>query len=621
MSGRGTDTGLDLYRTVFTALPVPGLLLDADLVIIDASDSYLRMLDRARPYVVGQHVFDAFPDDSGENEQSALATSMRRALETGRPDRLPLLKYAVQADSGSGEFQERWWSVVNIPLLDDDRRAVGLLNAVEDVTQVVTEQRRSQLAQAAAEDLIQRSRALTEDLQARSLDLSRVRDAEGRSSRRLAALAEVALELASAETTEQLTEIVVGHGVTALGADGGAVGVVDASRTRLQLSITHSLGTEAQRVYSDLPLDSRLPATVAARTGQPVLLGDRTTGLAWSAEMAGVYETVGKEAWAAVPLRLGASTLGSITVSWDTPQDFSTGDIALLDAFAAQCAQALDRLLRRQAERASATVTRQMSEALQRSLLTTPVQPDHLQLIARYVPAARGVQVGGDWYDAFQVSDGSTQLVVGDVSGHDRDAAAVMAQVRNVLRGVAHRMVEPPAAVLTALDQAMHDLAVTSLVTAILAKVEQTEEQAVAGLRTLRWSNAGHPPPLLITPDGVAELLVREVDLVLGVNRDTDRHDHVQTLHPGSTVVLYTDGLVERRGSSLDEGMERLRATATTLARGGLPLDQLCDALLTELGGDFDDDVALLALRAHPEDRPRPPEAGPSIVPADLRCR
>ena len=102
----------------------------------------------------------------------------------------------------------------------------------------------------------------------------------------------------------------------------------------------------------------------------------------------------------------------------------------------------------------------------------------------------RAVQVGGDWYDAFQVSDGSTELVVGDVSGHDQEAAAVMAQVRNVLRKIAHRMVAP-AAVLTALDQAMRDLAVGSPVTAIIAKVEQTPSEAAAGLRTFRWFNAG----------------------------------------------------------------------------------------------------------------------------------
>ncbi|WP_431521220.1 SpoIIE family protein phosphatase [Blastococcus capsensis] len=111
-------------------------------------------------------------------------------------------------------------------------------------------------------------------------------------------------------------------------------------------------------------------------------------------------------------------------------------------------------------------------------------------------------------------------------------------------------------------------------------------------------SGGGHPGSVTPLPDGDAP-----------------------PLQPGSTVVHDTDGLVERRGSSIDDGTELLRTAATTLARAGLTLDQLCDALLAELGAAFDDDVALLAARAHPGNRPRPPEAGPSVEPADLRGR
>jgi serine phosphatase RsbU (regulator of sigma subunit) len=156
--------------------------------------------------------------------------------------------------------------------------------------------------------------------------------------------------------------------------------------------------------------------------------------------------------------------------------------------------------------------------------------------------------------------------------------------------------------VLTGLDEAMRDLTIGSLVTAIVAKVEQTPSEAAVGLRTFRWSNAGRPPPLLINPHGVAGVPARDVDLLLGVVPERPRRDHTQTLEPGSAVVLYTDGLVERRGSSLDDGTELLRTTATRLASAGLALDPLCDTLLAELGGAFDDDVALLAVRAHPED-------------------
>jgi serine phosphatase RsbU (regulator of sigma subunit) len=285
-----------------------------------------------------------------------------------------------------------------------------------------------------------------------------------------------------------------------------------------------------------------------------------------------------------------------------------------MTAFAAQCAQALDRIQTRQAEQAAHRRVRRLSETLQRSLLTDPPQPDHLQIAVRYLPAAKQAQIGGDWYDAFVLVDGSTTLVVGDVAGHDRNAAAAMAQVRNVLRGVAHTLREPPAAVLASLDRAMRDLQVGSLATAVLARIEQTAPDAERGVRVLRWSNAGHPPPLLLDVDGAATLLTTEPDLLLGLDPSTPRADHEHPVRPGATVLLFTDGLVERRGACLDEGLEWLRATAASHA--DLPLEQLCDALLAELLGGLEDDVALLAIRAHPQDRPRPPEAGPEKLPA-----
>jgi len=606
--------GVALFRSAFDSWPTPGLLLDAQLVIVAANRSYLRMLARSEEDLVGRHVFDVFPDAEGQGEENPLGVSMRTALRTGRPDRLPLLSYPV---AEAGEAVERWWSVVNIPLAEENGHPVGLLNAVEDLTEMVAEQDRSRLARAVAEDLRRQTQRLSTDLLAQHEDLQEVRQAEVRTARRLAAMAEVALQLAGAETVDALTDAVI-RGLSALGADGGAVGVRDGSGTHLQMHLTDSLGADTQRIYSTIRLDSGLPAAVAARTGRQVLLADRAAGMAFSPEMDQVYAAAGREAWASFPLQLGDRLLGSITVSWDEPQDFAVGDVALLGAFAAQCAQALDRMVQRQAERSAATVSRQMSEALQRSLLTPPVQPDHLEIAVRYVPAVHDVQVGGDWYDAFLVSDGSTQLVVGDVSGHGREAAAAMGQVRNVLRGVAHALVEPPAAVLSALDLAIEHLAVGTLVTAVLAKIERTPAESAAGMRTLRWSNAGHPPPVLIHPTGVAELLVRPVDRLLGVTPDSPRHDHAADLDPGSTVIFYTDGLVERRGVPLEEGFEWLRSTAETHAQRGLTLEELCDELVAELGGEADDDVVILAVRAHPEDRPRPAVAGPSVLPDDL---
>jgi serine phosphatase RsbU (regulator of sigma subunit) len=251
-----------------------------------------------------------------------------------------------------------------------------------------------------------------------------------------------------------------------------------------------------------------------------------------------------------------------------------------------------------------------MAEALQRSLLTEPPQQADLEIVVRYLPAAEQAQVGGDWYDAFLVGDGDTMLVIGDVTGHDRHAAAAMAQVRNVLRGVAHSQPESPARVLAALDRAMGDLAVGTLATAVLARVERGGPGMHPGQRLLRWSNAGHPAPLLIEPDGTVTLLERVPNLLLGVDVACPRVEHAVVLPPGSTLLLYTDGLVERRGASLDDGVAWLSAELAGLRE--LPLEELCDRLLAVLPEALQDDVALLALRAHPEGAPSRVAVSPS---------
>jgi serine phosphatase RsbU (regulator of sigma subunit) len=239
----------------------------------------------------------------------------------------------------------------------------------------------------------------------------------------------------------------------------------------------------------------------------------------------------------------------------------------------------------------------QMAEALQRSLLGRPPSVDGLGTAVRYLPASRHAQVGGDWYDAFVLPDGTTMLVIGDVAGHDAPAAATMAQVRGMLRALASSTAGSPATVLSALDQVLADLDQHTLVTVTVATLDRRGD----GSATLCWSNAGHPPPVLVCADGRALLLERTPERLLGVAPDVHRADHELQLAPGDTLLLYTDGLVERRGVPLDDGFAWLVAEARDLGRQ--PLDRLCDALLDALGGRVDDDVALLALRL-PEDQP-----------------
>ncbi len=226
-------------------------------------------------------------------------------------------------------------------------------------------------------------------------------------------------------------------------------------------------------------------------------------------------------------------------------------------------------------------------------MLTDPPVTDWAEIVVRYDPAVEAAEVGGDWYDAFVQPDGATMLVIGDVVGHDTEAAAAMGQVRGLLRGIAYRDGAGPVDVLTGLDMAMQGLGVHAMATAAIVRLERTG----SGSTRLRWSNAGHPPPLVLRADGRTVRLEGERhELMLGVDATTVRSEQVTEVEAGETVLLYTDGLVEGRDLPFDEGVERLTRAVSALA--DRPLPELCDAVVEQVRPPkLQDDVALVAVR------------------------
>ncbi|MCE3556444.1 SpoIIE family protein phosphatase [Pseudonocardia sp. RS11V-5] len=370
-------------------------------------------------------------------------------------------------------------------------------------------------------------------------------------------------------------------------------------------------------------LTAPLPSAVAARTGRVVAFPDRAAfDAAHPAALRRLHARLGLQAIAAAPLPGPEGPIGAMVLGWEHPRQLEHADLVALTTIAGYAGQALLRAQHRQAEQRRVTATRELLETLQHSLLTAPFEPDHLELAVRYLPASCDAAIGGDWYDAFMLRDGALCVAIGDVAGHDREAVAAMGQLRSLLRGIAYSARDTPAVVLAELDSAVTDLAVGTLATAVFARIEQPRRLAARGVRRVRWSNAGHLPPLLIDPAGRARLLHTQPELLLGVRSRGSAHpdrsarsDHTHELEPGSTLLLFTDGLVERRDSDLDAGLAWLVDRAVQLA--GAPLEELCDELLAEVPERVDD-IAMLALRTHPEDRPRPPSAGPEVrQPAD----
>ncbi|MFE2102191.1 PP2C family protein-serine/threonine phosphatase [Streptomyces sp. NPDC059468] len=229
------------------------------------------------------------------------------------------------------------------------------------------------------------------------------------------------------------------------------------------------------------------------------------------------------------------------------------------------------------------------AEQFQRLLLPTLPDLRPFTAAAIYQPAAQPSQLGGDWYDAILLPDNVVAVVIGDVVGHDLHAAAAMASTRNMLRALLFDQSNPPGTVLTHLDRALQATN-NPVTTTTLARIEPEGP----GWR-MRWSTAGHVPPLLITPEHRMDFLFAEPGLPLGVDTEQTRPDHSRFLPPAATVVFFTDGLIEHPAHSIDESLAELAKLAAEHA--ALPLPEFVRALAEHHPSDGHDDMAILALR------------------------
>ncbi|WP_432498859.1 SpoIIE family protein phosphatase [Kineococcus gypseus] len=537
-----------------------------------------RVLGRARHELLGGVVWDLFPAALG----SEFETAYRRAMEHGE---------AVGFDAHYPAPLDAWFEVRAW------RTGEGLAVSFLDVS-----------------------------------DRRRAQEQSERAARRTALLARITAELSGTLDNDEAARRLARLVVPTL-ADWAAVALVeDGHRAGGRHGLRHAASwhrdpalrpvvEEYASTRTDL-LGDDSPVVRAVRTGEPQSLPSGAEEAVAATLPPGrardLLHELAPASAVVLPLTGREGAVGVLSLANSAERgEVGVDDLVTLQHVGARAGVVLDnaRLYRQQ---------RDLAEALQRSLLTPLPEPDHTQITARYDPAAQAAQVGGDWYDAFLQQDGATVLVIGDVVGHDTQAAAAMSQVRTLVRGTAAVGGAGPAEVLRTVDRVVRTLQVDTTATAVVARLEQPAEQRTEqrahGTRLLRWSNAGHPPPMVLTAAG--EVLTLDgggADLLLGVLPETERTESVVELEPGSTVLLYTDGLVERRGQSLDEGLDLLRATLRELAAGEPDLDALCDGLLARmLPAQPEDDVALVAVRLHPQDRPRPPEAGPRRLPPDV---
>jgi serine phosphatase RsbU (regulator of sigma subunit) len=572
----------DLLLQAVEGMDRPLFVLDEEWRFAYVNPAGARVLDRSVGELLGHDIWVEFPEAVG-GPFELLYRSVRHA---GRAD---------STEAWFGPLQK--WFRADAFLTD-----AGLVVSFDDVT----ERRRADDERVAA--VAAREQAAAEAARAG-------REAE-EAARHLMLLGDINLAMTSTHDTDEAVQRFAERVVPEL-ADWCIVSVLDPDGTRRDVGRAHrdpALVADMHR-YADLRVatnDVTAPVPRMLREPEPVVFAELTPELVESmvpdAAAREVLAPLRPAAAAGFPLLARGEVIGGFTLvngpdrGAHTPAELRTAQIA-----SRRAALALDnaRLV---------SLNQQVAERLQMSLLSPPVQPDNMELAVRYRPATQGISIGGDWYDAFLQPDGDTVLVIGDVMGHDIEAAAAMGQIKTLVRAIAFDRQEDPAGVLGRVDHALVGLGVPAMATALVCRIEQDEADRAAGVRRLHWATAGHPDPMLLLPDGRIEDLGALVGPPLGIGWLEARSGGEAVLPDGSTLVLFTDGLFERRGVPLDDGRAQLRALLGS--SDGLTLSELCDRLLAEmLGAGVEDDVAVLAVRMHPRDIERPAEAGPEILP------
>jgi anti-sigma regulatory factor (Ser/Thr protein kinase)/putative methionine-R-sulfoxide reductase with GAF domain len=362
-----------------------------------------------------------------------------------------------------------------------------------------------------------------------------------------------------------------------LRVDTAAVLLVEDDGRTLAARAAKGLEEEVERGFR-LPIGRGFAGTVAA-TKQPVVIPDLDD--APVQPLNPLFREKRVRSLLGVPLVIEGKVIGVLHVGSLTPRDFGGGDVDLLQIVADRVALSI--------ERARLVVQDRIAQSLQRSLLPRRLpQVPGLRMAARYLPAAQDSAVGGDWYDVIELGHRRLALTIGDVAGHGMAAATFMSQLRNATRAYA-RDSEGPGEVLSKLSR-FSELEHTRMATMIYAAIN-------LDTWVVNFARAGHPYPLLLRADGTSTYLTEADGPPLGVGSAVTYGDQRLVLGPGETLMLYTDGLIERRGERLTEGEDAL-AEAIRSATGDPEL--MCQDVIAKLTNPKEtaDDVAVLVLKA-----------------------
>jgi hypothetical protein len=347
--------------------------------------------------------------------------------------------------------------------------------------------------------------------------------------------------LALPATGREVAQFVAVRAAACVGADYSNLALLNPEGNSLRLYHSSFLGRQLAERYTDVPLDAQFPIAVAARDGRVVLLPDLS---AYESEFSALIEdtvAAGVQATASLPLyRFDGTVLGAIGFAWSEPTVFGRKLEAALRAVGHLCVETVERAERYDADH-------ELIVALHDRLLSRLPKLAGLRIGARYTTSDNNATVGGDWYEGLLLGDGKIALVVGDVVGHGLTAAADMALIRGMISALLHAAVEP-AQIFEELTGLLSVSDSPLLATAALVIVDVPAS-------TLTYATAGHPPPMLQLPNGDIKTLDAANGAMIGIALNLPGTTVTVPFPPGSRLVMYTDGLVERRDRFVDEGI------------------------------------------------------------------
>jgi PAS domain S-box-containing protein len=523
----------------------------------------------------------------GPNTDLAVVDQLRTALREQEAITVTLLNHRRDGTA--------FWNQLAVsPVFDGAGELVSFVGVQTDVTERVRVEAEREAAFAAEQTARQEAelaRAIAEQARA---DAERAQREAEIAQGRLALMAEATSSLIAtldvADLLDRLATLCVPQladwvVVTLLDPSGEVREIVARDRERGRTELRRYDGGHALRLPPDSPSQRSIDSSRSVLLERPPSGPGRTMTTPVAREMA---ERLGVSSSLSVPLVARRRTRGAITLVRTSPErPFTPPDVSLVEDLARRVALVMDNVRLYQQEHT-------VADTLQRSLL--PELPDipGLQAAAHYVSASTSADVGGDFYDLLHLPDGSVGMVVGDVVGHDIAAAAAMGHLRGLIRACLWDAPDPhPSTVLTRVDRLVQGLHVASMAT--MAYVRAVPPAEPGAPWRAQVGNAGHPPLVLRSPDGTVRPVDGVTGLLVGVDAEAHRDALDLELPVGSTLVGYTDGLVEAPGSDLDQGIEALVERLAAAPRGAGPRE-LCDAAVS---GTLDgrDDVALIAVR------------------------